>query len=646
MKKVLLIWAFLLLSKGLVIAQNIETQHISKVEQKRAIKDYNTLKSLLPHNYDLKYCSINWSVDPAVRFIAGNIQYFFLHDDSLSHFNLELSDSLTVDSVIFQTLNLNFIHQNNLLSVPFMPYLQAGQLDSIRVYYHGVPNSSSFGSFETDVHGPNNVPVLWTLSEPYGARDWWPVKQDMNDKIDSLDIFVNTPVAYKVASNGVLVGETINASIKTTHWKHRYPIAAYLVAFGVSDYNVFTQQAQLSTGILDVINYVYNEDSTEAQIGINTMLNHLVYFDSLFVPYPFMNEKYGHLQFNWGGGMEHQTISFVGGFSYELLAHELAHQWFGDMVTTGSWQELWLNEGFASYCTGLCYERFSPQLYWKIWKSNQIDFITSSPGGSVFATDTNDVSLLFDARLRYSKAAMLLHMIRFKIGDTHFFNAIRNYLSNPLFQYAYARTSDLKSELESESNQNLNEFFNDWYWGEGYPSYQLQYHQDMANSMQFTLNQTQSHPSVSFFEMPVPIKFKNSSSDTTIIFDHFYSGQSFSFQLPFQADSVIIDPDQWLVCKDNVVTETRQVQIRSQIKAFPNPGLKVLNVYLPENDQSEIEKITYSTNDGKTTPINKNILEKSSPGKYKLDVSFLSTGFYTFAISTHQSSYYFQFVKL
>lgn len=396
------------------------------------------------------------------------------------------------------------------------------------------------------------------------------------------------------------MSETIIGADKISYWKHRYPIAAYLVAIAVSDYTIFTNQVQLSNGNLEVFNYVYNEDLSVAQSALAEMVNHLKYFDSLFVPYPFMNEKYGHAQFNWGGGMEHQTMSFVGGFSYELLAHELAHQWFGDHVTCGSWQDLWLNEGFATYSTGLCYERFSPNLYWKIWKANQVDFITSSPDGSVFVSDTMNISRLFDARLTYSKAAMLLHMLRWKIGDDHFFNALRNYQNNPLLSYRYARNVDLKNELELESGQNLDEFFNDWYWGQGYPSYQLSYDQDNTNLISFTLSHAQSHPSVSFFEMPVPILFKNATQDTLIVYSHDFSGQSFASQLSFKVDSVIIDPENWLVCNQNVITQTKELILLSErLQVFPNPAQESLTFSFDGFEKSDIVNLAIFAVDGK-----------------------------------------------
>jgi aminopeptidase N len=644
MKHSINIILFLLLQSTYLFAQPGELLQIATSE-KRAFDQLNKqVAAVLPNNYDLKYGRMEWKVNPALKFIDGKVTYLFFHADSMQEFKLELSDSLVTDSVQMNGNHIAFTHLGNILTANFGQYLSAAQLDSISIYYHGVPPSSGFGSFAAETHGPNNIPVLWTLSQPYGAKDWWPAKQDLNDKIDSVDIYVIAPSTYKSASNGVLVSEIINGTDKITYWKHRYPIAAYLIAIAVSDYTVFTNQVALSNGTLDVVNYVYNESLGQAQLALNEMNEHLVFFDSLFIPYPFMNEKYGHAQFNWGGGMEHQTISFVGGFSYELLAHELAHMWFGDHVTCGSWQDLWLNEGFATYATGLCYERFSPNLYWKIWKANQVDFITSSPDGSVFVTDTSTIARLFDARLTYSKAAMLLHMIRWKIGDDDFFEALRNYQNNPLLSHNYARNIDLKNEFEWQSQQNLDELFNDWYWGEGYPSYTLNYDQDNSNLVTFTLSQSQSHPSVGFFEMPVPIRFKNATQDTMIVFEHMFSGQSFFAQLSFKVDSIIIDPDNWIVCNQNVIASTQNTPPSNQgILLFPNPASEKLHLIIKGQLAERIQEIQIFSVDGQE--VTDKVFYTTNATNGIIEINNLSQGIYQLRVNTQKNNYNLTFVK-
>ena len=266
----------------------------------------------------------------------------------------------------------------------------------------------------------------------------------------------------------------------------------------------YSDFVQLQDRVIEVQNYVYPEDSLAATDDTPMLIAQMQLYSNLFGEYPFANEQYGHAQFNYGGGMEHQTMSFMGGFSFELMAHELAHQWFGDKVTCGSWEDLWLNEGFATYLSGLCYEHLAPEK-WLPFKYSQRDNITSRPDGSVRVQDTTSIQRLFSGRLTYAKGGFLVHMLRWVCGDDAFYAGCRNYLSDPALQYGSARTPQLKAHLEAASGMDLTEFFADWYVGEGYPIYKIRWSQNMDNTVTVEVNQTTSHPSVPFFEMPIPM---------------------------------------------------------------------------------------------------------------------------------------------
>ena len=227
-----------------------------------------------------------------------------------------------------------------------------------------------------------------------------------------MDIYISTPLQYSSASNGMLISETVHDSIKTAHWRHRYPIAAYLVCLAVTNYQHFSMYTPNGNDSIQTLVYVYPEELTDAQTYAPSVINCMKLYDSLFITYPFVKERYGMTQFNWGGGMEHQTMTFIHDFGFEIMAHELAHQWVGNMITLCDWHDIWLNEGFATYWTGLSYDFLGHDVWWPIWKRNQINFITSQPAGSVYVSDTTDVNRTFDARLTYSKGAMLLHMLR------------------------------------------------------------------------------------------------------------------------------------------------------------------------------------------------------------------------------------------
>ncbi len=540
-------------------------------------------------NYNVHYYRLELNTDPAVRYISGSVTtYFSVILDNVNTIEFDVSDSLTVSQVLYHNnQTLSFLQSDNVLSINLPNALNQQQLDSVTVSYSGVPFDSGFGSFVQSTH--NDVPIIWTLSEPYGASDWWVCKQSLADKADSLDVLITTPEAYKVASNGLLVAETTSNGNTTYHWQHRYPIATYLVAFAVTNYAVYTEQVNFSGGYeLPVLNYVYPENLESAQNGTPALANMLRLYDSLTIPYPFLAEKYGHAQFGWGGGMEHQTMGFMTNFSFDLMAHELAHQWFGDKVTCGGWQDIWLNEGFATYFNALCYQYIDgQQQYWSIWKNQTINNVASQPDGSVFVDDTTDINRLFNGRLTYRKGALLLHMLRWKLGDEAFFGGLRNYLNSPETAYNFARTSNLQHHLEMASGQDLTAFFDQWLYGQGHPLYQIYWQQAANNELTLTINQTQSHPSVAFFAMPLPLRFWGNGVDTTVVVEHLFSGQAFGISLPFVVDSVQFDPERWILCANTTITNgavgIENETIQSSLNIYPNPANQQLYVQWTPN---------------------------------------------------------------
>jgi len=544
-------------------------QIVESEKRANASKINSTLLSTIS-DYDIIYHRCEWQVDPSVNYISGKITtHFKPFTTGFDTLLFNLSDSLVVDSVLFHGASMSINHSGNTLTSALSSVVPVNTLDSISVYYQGIPASTGFGSFVQSTH--NGAPIIWTLSEPYGASDWWPCKNGLTDKADSVDIIVTTPSANRAASNGLLVSEIVSGLNKIYHWKHRYPIATYLICFAVTNYVQYTHNVPFGTSNTTVLNYVYPEDSANAASQTPDIIAIMQLYDTLFGVYPFVNEKYGHAQIGWGGAMEHQTFTFMGGWSFELQAHELAHHWFGNKVTCGSWEDIWLNEGIASYLPGLA---------WMPFKSGRISNITSQSGGSVWCNDTNDVNRIFDGRLSYAKGAMILHQLRWIIGDSAFFAAINNYLSDTNLAYGFARTSDLKSHFEISSGQNLTWYFNDWFTGEGFPSFQIAWNQT-GSTVNLTVNQTQSHVSVPFFELPLPVQFKNQTQDTIIRLSNIFSGETFSVNIPFQADSVKLDPDLWLITANNTVTSVNENDLSQLISVYPNPASSLINISLP-----------------------------------------------------------------
>jgi len=626
-----------------MISSSLYAQHISREDQQCAIIEaemkshtghLNPAAAGFANDYNLVYQRCQWTVDPSVNFISGAItSYFKPTVNAFMQINFDMHDSLKIDSVGYHQVNLACVHgagNNDLLHIRLPAVVPVNSLDSITVYYHGVPPATGLGSFFQGTHA--GTPVIWTLSEPYGAKDWWPCKQNLVDKIDSLDIFVVTPQINRVASNGVLVSEQLNGTNKTFHWKTRYPTAAYLVAIAVTNYAQYANYLHLASSPADsllILNYVYPEHLADAQAQTPQILKTIALYDSLTIDYPFKNEKYGHAEFSWGGGMEHQTMSFVAEFSNTLISHECAHQWFGDRVTLGSWQDIWLNEGFATYFEALTEERYFPE-NWLSWKKTTITDACREPHGSVFVDDTTNVSRIFSGSLSYSKGAYLLHMLRWKLGDQLFFQALRDYLNDPALAYAYSKTPDLIHHLETASGQNLSHFFNQWYTNKGFPSYQIQWTQT-GHTVTVTASQTQSDSSVAFFEMPIPILFTGGGHDTTLVFNHTFSGQVFTAQLNFTADFVYFDPTLHILSNNNQITFTGTSEnLASSFSIYPNPASSqalVLNM----NPSNPIQSIEIFGVLGEF--INKTMLS-GTKSLSTLDVSYLPTGIYLLRVNS------------
>ncbi len=594
--------------------------------------------------YDVKYHRCEWYIDPVVNFISGTIvTYFVPTGNPLSIIDFDFANPMTVDSVIYHGAGVSFIRPNDLVQISLPNSIPAGTLDSVEIRYSGVPVQTGFGSFTLNYHNNGLVPIISTLSEPYGARDWWPCKQSLDDKIDSIDILITTPNEFRAGTNGVLVGTYQSPNQNTYHWKSRYPITAYLVGIAVTDYQVFSNYMQIGNDTLEILNYVFPEDSLAATIQVPFIIDVINLYDSLFINYPFVNEKYGHCQWTWGGGEEHQTMSFVLNFNGPLIAHECAHQWFGDMVTCGSFEDIWLNEGFATYSEALTKEFLLTPADWSNWKASTRSYITSQPGGSVLCDDTTSVSRIFDGRLTYSKGAFLLHMLRWEMGDSAFFQSIRNYLNDTSLAYKYAKTPQLKSHMEASSGLNLTTFFNQWYYGEGYPTYSVDWF-FQNNELIVRINQSQSHPSVSYFEMDVPILFSDGTNDTLLVFNNTYSGQIYHIPLSFTPIYILFDPEIWLlaVSSDNYDPSLGIDEGNNLVhfNVFPNPAHDLLYFNYDGNETSVEVRVRNIL--GEVVHSEMKEIEK---GVSSVEISDLTRGTYFIELRSNSYSINTRFIK-
>ena len=539
-------------------------------------------------NYDVTYHDLRFTVNPnsTTASISGVVSTTFTALSNMNSITFDMATQLVVSSVTMNSTSLTYSQSNYELNINFPTTVTTGTSRTVVITYSGIPPTAE-GAFTRGTH--SGTPVIYTLSEPFGARDWWPCKQDLNDKINSIDVYITAPSAFNSVSNGIEQSRVVVGPNATTHFKHLYPIPAYLILLNVTNYQVYNQQAGLGTlesPFFPIVNYLYPETNTVAtqtQLAVTPTIMNL--FESLLEPYPFRNEKYGHVQFGIGGGMEHTTVSSMGSFGRDLIAHEMAHQWFGDKVTCGTWKDIWLNEGLTEYMSGLVRENLDGAASFVLWKENKISNITSQLGGATYLSDAGalNVNTIFSSRLSYNKGSMIAHMLRWKMGDVLFFQALKSYLADPALAYGYAVTANFKSHLEAAYGSSLTEFLNDWLFNQGYPTYDIVAQNWGAGQAKITVNQTQSHASVSFFEMPLQIRLSGSGGQIhDVVVNNTTNGEQFIVSVPFVVTGVTFDPNKHIISKNNTETlGNESFDINKAVSVYPVPAENELTIQFP-----------------------------------------------------------------
>lgn len=565
--------------------QNIDMKGLIEKEKKSFTQKMN-IGNTNPNtlNYDLQYQRMDVTLNPASNTISGSVTSHFRPTQNIGSIYFDLTTSLTVSQVKYHGNNLTFQQlPSNEVKIDFQAPLTANTLDSLTIHYSGTPPSAN-GAFTTATQG--GVPVLSTLNEPYGAQDWFPTKQSLNDKIERFDFKITTPSNYSVAANGKLMSETFpTGSTKLTFWRTMYPTPAYLIALSITNFVKLTDT--IGNPPFPFVNYIYPSTNSN-----QTSLNNIEWtkqvmntFETYFGSYPFRNEKYGHMEFMYGGGMEHQTMSSMGGWSKQLIAHELTHQWFGDKVTCGAWNDIWLNEGFATFGEHLANEKLlMTNTEFLNYLQGQSSYITASTTGTVYVPDTglSSINRIFDSRLSYSKGGYVLRMLKWILGDAVFYQALKDYHARPNLAYSYARTADFNASLLQSTGTDFTGFFNDWVYGEGYPTYTIKWMQG-GNQALFKVSQTQSSSAVSFFEMPLPIKVTGTSGQTAyLVLNNTTNNQSFLESVTFPIASVQFNYEYQILEKNSTVTQDNTLSVSSVEKEgfglYPNPAKNEINL--------------------------------------------------------------------
>lgn len=580
-----------------VLFANLFSQKHEEAEMKSLIKqelnryskmiDFNVNPNTL--NYDLKYQRLELDLDPAQHFVSGTVTNHFVPNQGISSIYFDLSNMLVVSEVKYRGNNLNFIQLSSKeVKIDFPSTLPAATLDSLSIKYSGAPDTGGSAGDAFTISTQGGVPALYTLSEPYGAQEWFPTKQSLNDKIEKVALKITTPSQYNVASNGKLISETILPNNKKlTYWQTNYPIPAYLIALGITNYTKLNDT--MGNPPFPFVNYVYpsTANNSTSMSNINWTKEIMNIFENYFGPYPYRSEKYGHMEFGWGGGMEHSTMSSMGTWGRSIIAHELAHQWFGDKVTCGTWNDIWINEGFATYGQHLANEKsLMTNAQFRSYLASEMDYITSSPSGSVYVSDANlsNINAIFSGRLSYSKGGYILRMIKWILGDDVFYQALKDYHARPNLAYNYAVTADFKNSLLQSTGKDFTEFFNDWIYGQGYPTYQIRWNQTADQNLIIKASQTQSHSSVSFFELPLPIKVNGTGGQVAYLaLDHTSNNQIFVNQISFPIASIQFNYEYQIIQrnsslqKDTTLLGVENIN-KNAVKIYPNPVKNELSV--------------------------------------------------------------------
>jgi aminopeptidase N len=594
-------------------------------------------------NYDVKFYRLDIEASDTTTFISGSATILVEITGSPSdELTLELVNDYTVDSVLADSEKAEFIHQDDELTVSTGKDYTTGTLVSIQVFYSGSADAAD------DNPGIYNKPsyqlgrnVTYTISEPYYSKKWFPCKQVITDKADSVYVFVTTESGLKAGSNGILTSTVTLPGNKVRYeWKSRYPIAYYLISIAVADYYDYSFYMDIngSGDSLLIQNYIYNTPGflETNKVTIDKTEDLINLFSGKYGPYPFREEKYGHSIAPMGGGMEHQTMTTLGFFSFELVAHELAHQWFGNNVTCATWQDIWINEGFASYSEYIANEYLISPDKARLWMYDAHEYVKTEPDGAIYipAGDIGNHRRIFDNRLSYKKGASIIHMIRHELqNDSLFFEVLRDF--QYFFSDSVATGLDFKMLLEQKTGRDFTDFFNQWYFGEGFPMLNVNW--NYANDT-LTINtfQTTSSAVTPLFNTLVEYRISTSLGDTSVFIRQQSNYDQYKIYINRNVTDLKADPDKWLLMDVNVRDHIDQ---ENKYVISPNPVKNKLMIEF----KSPVEEYRIYITD-----TSGRIIEnfESSSQYYLLDVRSLSSGLYFILIKENSNFYSSKFIKL
>ena len=499
--------------------------------------------------YDVKHYEINVNLDFDNAFISGSSTTTFeCLEDGLTIFDLNLGSIFSVSQVVLNgTINLNYSQSDWFLLTCNLPEaMDSGQIASVEVFYSGYPNQWGAMQF-IYLYGSD---LCYTSVEPFDARFWWPCKDFPYDKADSVDVIVTHPSDFTLVSNGLLQGITDNGNgTSTTHWHEKYPITTYLITIGCAQYERFDQSWEYEPGQFLPIESYYLPGApptatwSSAYYFQNYTIPSLEALSYYYTLYPFIEEKYGHNHYNWGGAMEHQTMtSIMPTFNSEyVIAHECSHQWGGDLITCHNFHHMWLNEGFATYSESLYFKYHYGEQYARMWLDSQKHLNAGTPYVEDLENDN-----VFDGTTVYDKGGWVFYMLNMVLGDEGFRTAMDQYFHDPDLAFGAAYTSDLQRVCENVYGAPMDWFFDRWVYNPGNPIYQYSYMSEENTSkgnysVNLFIEQIQTFD---VFIMPLEVQVFYGGTDTIFTVFNDVRGQLVQFDLPQAPTNIKLDPQE------------------------------------------------------------------------------------------------------
>jgi len=631
----------------------------------------------LKKKYNVKEYILDLSISNTSTEISGNvITNAIVTASVLDTFAVDLINTIVpdktymmVDSVFVNGDRNEFIHENELVLVPLQQPISQSNFFSVQIYYHGNAKQCTQTNWRgVEKYTYAGVSLSCSSSEPVGSKIWWPCKQDLTDKADSVTFFITTEAHNKSGSNGLLVStENLQDGKVRYKWKSRYPVAYYLISFCVGNYTEHITYAELPNEQEPLlIQSLLTPNSPYYPIhlrAINKTKDLLYLFSELIGIYPFKNEKYGYcIAGHPLGAMENQTMSTMGyramdttsnlylGWLYIwYVAHELAHSWFGNYVALEKWNDVWIKEGMASYFEYIALQNLESQSRADYWMNYVHNSIKLMPGGTIYFPDSVPLnySNLFDVRLTYNKAGAIGHLLRYEVNDdTLYFRTLRNFLST--YAHSHASTEDFKFIFETTTGKDFTDFFNQWVYGEGYPIFDLKWHQQ--NDVLFIESiQTTSTSTTPLFKTHFDLKLNYASGGDTIV--RLYQGantENFSICVSNIVESIQFDPDIWLI-NENTVSLGIDENIKNNtllFSVYPNPTTGELRIRRERVDEwasGQVIEIDVFDVFGRKQKAESR--RQKAEREVVIDISHLSQGIYILRITADGNIYTKKVIK-